>query len=300
MITLLLLSTAFGLLAFAARERNTLSRQRLYTLPGVSLACVIGALWVSYDPYLLPKTIARMAMPAGALFAVLWLAPFVAFYRRQHRTALVCAAVAIAFGVSGNEFVGGALMGKLEAPFRADHPLSRHVEYDAVMVLGGGSGGDRRHYFVSRSGDRIVTGARLYLTGRTPKLITSGSTVPGSSSVHNSAEATTTVWKDLGIPESAILQVPGPHNTREEIKALNELIQENGWTEIGLVTSAWHLRRAMRLVEREGLSEQVAPIPSDFRASNRWDGFYSVIPTGQGFSKVHSACWEFLGILTRR
>lgn len=301
MTTLLFVALAVAAATVGWRDREELANSTRGYVAGFVVLCIGAAIWTAYDPYLLAKTIARLAMPAGILFAVLFAVPFVALYHFKHRVAALAVALCLTYALAGNEWVGGVLLGSLEREFYPRvHPVDADVLYDAVMVLGGGSAGSDTHYFVSHAGDRILTGARLYLAGKTPILITSGSTVPGSTSFHNSAEATAEIWTDLDIPEEAIRQVSGPHNTREEIDALAEIVEAEGFDRVGLVTSAWHLRRAMQLVDAEGLSDVVEPIPADFRSSSKWDGIYSVIPSGSGFHRVHKACWEYLGAAVGR
>jgi len=53
------------------------------------------------------------------------------------------------------------------------------------------------------------------------------------------------------------------------------------WKRLGLVTSAWHMRRAMRLAEKNNLS--LEPLPADFRGTAiRWNLWSLIIPNGTG------------------
>ncbi len=63
-------------------------------------------------------------------------------------------------------------------------------------------------------------------------------------------------------------------NTAEEAIAIRQLLQAADRSTISprilLVTSAFHMRRAQRLFERQGLT--VVPFPVDFKASGIWAG----------------------------
>jgi uncharacterized SAM-binding protein YcdF (DUF218 family) len=113
------------------------------------------------------------------------------------------------------------------------------------------------------AGDRVLVGARLFLDGHTPCLVTSGSRAANAAHYARSpCDETKAIWMDLGIPESKIVTLPG-ENTEDEMQSLRRLVDGRGWDRVGLVTSAWHLPRALNLARRHGL--QLTPLPADFR-----------------------------------
>ena len=77
-----------------------------------------------------------------------------------------------------------------------------------------------------------------------------------------------------------------------------ELIREQGWEHVGLVTSARHMRRALALCDSYGL--EMDPLPADFRSSTRPPSFLVLIPQAAGFQAVAIVCWEYLGVLAVR
>jgi uncharacterized SAM-binding protein YcdF (DUF218 family) len=94
------------------------------------------------------------------------------------------------------------------------------------------------------------------------------------------------------------VQVPGPKNTSQEMAALGRLARDRGWKRIGLVTSASHLRRAMRLARRQGLDP--TPIPADARGKIQPASAVGLVPSGPGFFSVQVASKEILGALIGR
>jgi uncharacterized SAM-binding protein YcdF (DUF218 family) len=67
---------------------------------------------------------------------------------------------------------------------------------------------------------------------------------------------------ELGFPRERIVEIDHSRDTAEEISALRQLVGEE---RLALVTSAWHLPRAMRLAEGEGLD--AFPCPADYLGS---------------------------------
>src|SRR5690606_35385752 len=103
------------------------------------------------------------------------------------------------------------------------------ARFDAVIVLGGGTGSTPRgEAQLGDAGDRVLLGARLYRRGRTPLLVTSGSAIPGVST-HDSVAATTRIWRELGVPAEAIVEVEGARTTSEEARLHTALVRERGW-----------------------------------------------------------------------
>ena len=147
-------------------------------------------------------------------------------------------------------------------------PFDEIPEYDVVVVLGGGSStrppGDPQFGI---AGDRMGFAARLYHQGKAKKLIATGSVLELKASLvgelkqgEGPSEQTLRLWTDMGIPEADIIRIEG-QNTSSEMRELAS--REDLWRgkRTGLITSAYHMPRAMKLAERAGLT--FAPIPTD-------------------------------------
>ena len=242
---------------------------------------------------MLEKILGQLMMPVGLLWLALLGAALVAWHRRRQAAALAAACGFVAFSLAGNEVVGGRMLGYLERDYT---PLSiaDDERFDAIFVLGGGT---RRlpteDVLVGAAGDRIVLAARLYHRGVTPLLVASGASIPGAAYPRDHAAESFAIWTELGVDGDDIVQMPGPTNTSEEVEAYAELARERGWRRVALLTSAWHLRRAMRQADRHSLD--VTPMPADIRGGSRYAGLYSLIPSGRGFEAVHTASWELVG-----
>jgi uncharacterized SAM-binding protein YcdF (DUF218 family) len=248
--------------------------------------------------FLLSKSLGLLAMPLG----LLWLATFVAIlvlaWKARYRGAALATASFVALTLSGNEAVSDLASRAVEGSYADIRPFDRG-HFDAIIVLGGGTasrpGGGVQ---LGASGDRLMLAARLYHRGQTPILVTSGSPIAGLSS-HDSVRASVRIWRDLRIPDEAIVRVQGARTTSEEAPLHASLIRERGWRRVGLVSSAAHMPRALGLFEREGV--RVIPLPAHVTSGAiEWRGFHSLIPTAGAALNIQTACWETVGRLAGR
>jgi uncharacterized SAM-binding protein YcdF (DUF218 family) len=283
-------------IALVRRRRALAPRWRV---TGWLVAISLAGLAASLAPPLvvLRKLVGFVVMPATLVW--LALAALVARSWREPRWRWPLLAVLAAYSVAGSSWTSYLLLRNLERPYESIEPLDLDHRYDAVLVMGGGASalpqGDEDDAQLGASGDRLRLAAALYADGRTPTLVTSGSSIDGA---HDISLLTSSLWRDMGVPEAAILRVPGPRNTVEEVRAYARLAEERGWNRIGLVTSARHLPRALALCRRHGLD--VEPLPADFRAERPSLDPLTLLPDGDSFADVESAFWEYVGMAAVR
>ena len=127
---------------------------------------------------------------------------------------------------------------------------------------------------------------RLYHKIENVKIITSG-----YKGKHNIAEAirTANILQDLGIPKEDIIVHAQPKDTKEEAIKTKELLGSKPFI---LITSAYHMTRAMSLFQKEGLNPIAAP--TDFKILKNQ---YASTPKGHNIQKTEIALHEYLGLL---
>lgn len=256
---------------------------------------VVDVVVVEPGGLVLSKTVARALLPLGLFFAAAW--AVVAWRLGRRLPARGALAVALAVTVVGNEPLGQGMMQLLEAPYQED-PFAQGT-FDAVVVLGGGAqGAAHGHGELGPSGDRVFLGARLFHARRTSLLVATGTPIAGFLKPFDSLSTTTTLWRDVQVPADAIITVTDTRTTSEEARAVAALARARGWGRIGLVTSAWHMRRAERLFRAAGVD--VVPLAADHRGDPTWEGLYSVVPVGNGAYLQQKAAWEWIGALVGR
>ncbi len=171
--------------------------------------------------------------------------------------------------VFSNGVVSDCLWRFLEYPWkRLDYSL---VDYsDGIVVLSGGGitpvGKTKINEW--NDPDRFLAGINLYKANKATKIIFTGGVSPMNS---NPPEGDLYLSEaiSLGVPEKDLLTTKPVFNTLQEAKAIKELLNMEFSTSqknIILVTSAFHMKRAKRVFEREGI--KVQPYPVDFKSRN--------------------------------
>ncbi|QNI72359.1 YdcF family protein [Synechococcus sp. NOUM97013] len=119
--------------------------------------------------------------------------------------------------------------------------------------------------------DRFFAGLDLYRGGKAQRLLFTGGASPfrHGQPPEGQRYLYLTEAAELGIPAAAMASTPPVINTAEEAVAIRQLLPASQ-ARVLLVTSAFHMRRAQRLFERQGL--EVQPFPVDFQARGRWAG----------------------------
>ena len=129
---------------------------------------------------------------------------------------------------------------------------------DAIVVLGGGLASPTAqtcYAELSSGADRGWHAARCYHAGKAPVILFSGvSEGPGMKQF----------LTDLGVPPAHIILESESKNTYENGLFTCEKLKAMKVKRVILVTSAWHLRRAMMTFKRMGV--EVVPSGTDYEA----------------------------------
>lgn len=250
------------------------------------------------------KTLTAMAQPLFVVLVMLVslsVATIVA--GRRSLGALLLFACSLLWICSSGAFVG-TWVKQLEGQVQSFVP-TREEPLDVLVVLGGGTGkrpdGGAQ---LGSSGDRVGFAARLYLTGCVKFLVTTGDPLPIHGTIMGANEQsgdpsddTRTIWLDLGIPDNAILQLPGK-NTTAEIRSLSENKQLWEDKRCGIATSAFHLPRAMRLARKYGV--EAVPVGCDFRSNTVPITIQAFLPDAGELNRLQFVLKEHLAQLLGR
>jgi uncharacterized SAM-binding protein YcdF (DUF218 family) len=249
--------------------------------------------------------IAFLKSVAGVLAAPLAFAIFLAIValipkflgRRRLAAGLVMCAITVA--VAGSiPLVGDAILRPLEGRYAPlDERALKADEVSGIVVLGA--------YYrpwrdwpvtavLNREGlMRIAEGVRLARRFPSAKLIVSGGFSPGGG--EPSARGYERFALEMGIPAERIVVVDTPRDTAQEALAISAIAARLAPDrKFVLVTSASHMPRAMKLMERAGA--RPLPAPTGQRAG--WGDwvFGRIVPSSGGLEKTEIALHEYAGL----
>jgi uncharacterized SAM-binding protein YcdF (DUF218 family) len=238
------------------------------------------------------KQLASLFSKPLVIAVVLWVASSLGRLAGRPRAGAwlsVAAAMTVYLGAAG--WVGDSLIGSLERqyPTLQDDSLpkvgyvvvlgSRYVPREGIAVTGA----------LDEDGlVRIAEGVRLVRRLGAARLVVSGGASPGEvPPAFGYAEFA----RQFGVDDASIIVLSGSLDTYAEARSVATLL---GASPFILVTSAYHMPRAMRLMERAGAHAIPAPTGQRAERSNRSWG--EVLPTASGLSRTEHALHEYLGL----
>ena len=171
---------------------------------------------------------------------------------------------------------------------------------DAIVVLSGSVGAvstEDGFIYEWSDPDRYFGGIALMKLGKAQTLIFTGGKLPWDSSPLTEGEYLKSKAIAQGVPEENIRVTRAVQNTAQEADAVKALLT-NKETQITLVTSAFHMPRALKLFEATKI--KVIPFPVDFKAHNKNLTIISFIPSTGGLNGTFQALREFLARLYYR
>ncbi len=200
-----------------------------------------------------------------------------------------------------NYFFSHTLWILLEYPWkRIDYSLIDSA--DGIVVLSGGRHlppGDSKIIEWSDP-DRFLAGIELFRAKKSNKLIFTGGATPFHSNLPPEGDIYIVEALNMGIPIKNLYTTKPVFNTLQEAKAISKLLNKEeakSQKKIILVTSAFHMKRAKKLFEREGII--VKPYPVDFRTSksflNSLKNPISWLPSANNLKSSSGAIREIIG-----
>jgi uncharacterized SAM-binding protein YcdF (DUF218 family) len=232
---------------------------------------------------------------ASPLFVALLLAIVGAVFAAKRRLGAVllgCAAALAYFGAT--RAVGNAMLAPLESLYP---PLGSDVSALGVtdIVVLGSSYSPRDGAPITAELDetglvRIVEGVRLTLQVPRARLIVSGG---NERPDHAPAAGYAELARALGVADNALVILDDSLDTGDEARAVANLLGQSPFI---LVTSAYHMPRAMRLMERAGAHPVPAPTQQRTDGSGRLT-WHEWLPSGAGLRRTEEAVHEYLGLM---
>ncbi len=178
-----------------------------------------------------------------------WDQRFTRLYRlaRRRPAQIVVAALALYLGVFQTSLVWW-----LASPLKMS---ATPRPADAIVVFAGGVGESGQ----AGGGyqERVARAVQLYHDGLAPHIVLSS----GFRFVFQEAEVMRDLAVATGVPPDAILLEESAANTHENVVFSSAILREHGWNDILLVSSPYHMRRAMLTWRRAAPDVRVIPTP---------------------------------------
>lgn len=249
--------------------------------------------------FVLSKTLGRLLDPLYFSLLLLAIALILRLVRRAPRLRRVLAiAAVVVLWVFSTGVVSNVLLYPLETYH--ERPAELEQTPGAIVMLTGltepmhkGPG----YYELAEGADRFVEAVRLAKLHPTAPLILSG----GSSAMvfdrYREAQALGRLARELGVEPERLLIDRESRNTRENAVETAKILDELGARVRGpvvLVTSAYHMRRAVACFEKAGV--KVMPWPVDYIRAGCGFGL-AWLPSATGLIRSNTAIREYMGLV---
>jgi uncharacterized SAM-binding protein YcdF (DUF218 family) len=231
--------------------------------------------------FFLKKLITHFILPPGLLviaFAVLGL------LTKRKLAKLIAFSFALFVYLLSIEPVKDVLYKPLEEAY----PVPSKPEGDAIVILGGGA--YNTGILKEDSTKRLLTGFVLHKQTDLPIILSGGASI----GVLPEAEVMKGLLLTLGVDKGKIYTDVNSRNTEENAQEVKKLCERMGCRRVVLVTSAYHMRRAVLSFQKAGL--EVVPYPTDFKRDMKYN-LYSLLPKMGVFADSYKALREYLGLV---
>lgn len=193
---------------------------------------------------------------------------------------------------------GSRLIGWLESFYPA-LPVAETGPADAIVVLGGVLGPKAQPGYLTNwaeSSERYDGGMALWRAGRAKTLVFTGARMPWGKRPTLEGDDLRVIAISQGVPAEQILVTREISNTRDEARAVAEMMKAHGWKKVIVVTTAWHMPRAARVFRNAGVD--LIPFPVDFRS----DGARALVavdflPKSEALQMTETALRECYGFV---
>ena len=247
--------------------------------------------------FIAKKIITSFILPPGIFILCLLAIGVYCALKKSSRMAVMNILLAFLLWASSIGPVADAMLRGLES--RVGMP--KNPRGDVIIILDGGIYDEASDlsgigYPSDDTLARIVTGARLQKRLNVPVIVSGGTGVK-----HRKAGAPVIrrFLIDLGVPDNKIIIEMKSRDTIENAEFTAALCKRFGYEKPILVTSAFHMRRAVMSFEKVKL--KVLPFPSHFNTwKNREYGWDDYLPSADRLAKVSVSMKEYIGLVFYR
>ena len=247
--------------------------------------------------YFLSKLLPLFVYPLGLALLLVCLALLAIAENRKRAAIVLLAASVVVLWVASMPKFSSFLRGTLVDGF-SPMPVANYPEADAIVVLGGVVNAPEQavhEYDLNQRADRLLHARRLYRAGKAPWIIVSGG---GGEGRVPEADLMAAVLVELGVPAAAIVREAQSRNTRQNAMLTRAVTERRGFHRILLVTSAFHMKRALATFRAVGI--EAIPAPTDFEVDGDEFEILQWLPEAEALYQTTYALKEYIGLLVYR
>lgn len=240
--------------------------------------------------FTLKKIVSIFLMPLS-IGLILFFLGLIFLYKKSYKKAKIFLTISFLWiYIIGYSPFSNALIKPLESQYKAYTKIDSSINY--ILVLGSGHVTNDDVSKISQLSNsalmRISEGIRIYRQLNNAKIIFSGYAGEDVKTPH--AFIAKDVAISLGVSKENILTQEEAKDTKEEAELVSKIVAKQKFI---LVTSAFHMPRAMKIFQNENLNPIAAP--TDFLSKE--DGDYLREPRAKEIRKTEVAMHEYIGTL---
>jgi len=250
--------------------------------------------------FVISKTLGIMLMPTNLMIelGVLGVILLATRFRRLGRRLMIVSLVLLA--ICAWSPLGKLLIYPLETRFPA-WDASKGAP-DGIIVLGGPLDADlsaaHGRAVITAAGDRIVSAAVLAHRYPNARLLYTGGSANLLSNDAKEADYAADMFEGLGIARTRLLMERSSRNTLENAEFSKAMVNPKPGERWLLVTSAFHMPRAVGLFRKAGFAVEAYPV--DWKLGKGSDIFIFSNIAEDGLSYTDPAVREWMGLIAYR
>jgi uncharacterized SAM-binding protein YcdF (DUF218 family) len=249
--------------------------------------------------FFLSKILAFLTSP---LIWILTLLIWSVFTNIERRKKILLYSAMISLYFFSNMFIAAEFLRLLEYRYeKIDYAPEQDNTFDYAVVLGGMTWYNEKleKPQFQRSADRLFQALWLLKQKKVKKIIFTGGSGSISFANHKEGMILKRWLNQVGFPDSCFVFENESKNTRENALFTKSILEKLNYKnkKVALVTSAFHMRRAMACFKKVGV-ENLTPYITDGYAGERkfeWD--HCFIPTAEAWQRWDLIIHETVGLL---
>ncbi len=247
---------------------------------------------------IIAKVLTFFVFPSHLMLMMVVLGSLLIWSNRQRIAKILLSIGTLGLVILGFSPLGQVLMLPLEDRFPpAD--LEQFEEPAGIIVLGGGVDPrisvSRQQATLNAAGERLLAGVQLYRRYPSSTFIYSGGAGNGNSESQSEAgQVKRYIFPAFGIPLDNAIFEHQSRSTYENAWFTKKLLDNRSGQTWLLVTSAYHMPRAMGVFRKAGF--RVSAWPTDYRMRNESDRFKPFSRMFNGLRRSDTAVREWLAL----